>query len=153
MDDTATTTGAIEPVKLLTTRPSRVRMVDTDMSGLLYFGAVYRWHEEVFGGWMLELGHGIGGILSSGHGFPCVHSEAQYRGPLAMDDALQMRLYAAAVGRTSFGFVSQTHLDGREDPSVVVRSRHVYGGMRRPGDVHAGFDPLPLPEWLVAAIT
>lgn len=145
--------GILEPVKLLTTEAGRVTMVDTDASGLLYFGAVYRWSEAVFGGWLHGIGHGIGDMLRHGYGTPCVHSEAQYRRPLAMDDPLEFRLYAAPIGTTSFGYVTHALRAGQEDPSVVVRSRHVYGRMREPGNVHAGFDREPLPEWLVQALT
>jgi acyl-CoA thioesterase FadM len=138
--------------KLLTTVPGRVTMVDTDASGLLYFGAVYRWSEAVFGGWMLSLGHGIGAMVQDGYGTPCVHSEAQYRRALAMDDALEFHLYANALGRTSFGFVTDVFHVGDDEPSVVISSRHVYGRMRSPGNVHAGFERLALPEWLVGAM-
>jgi acyl-CoA thioester hydrolase len=141
-----------ERAKLLAERQERVRMVDTDASGLLYFGAVYRWAESMFGSWLLHVGPGMGEMLRDGTAVPVVHSEAEYRGPLTVDDALVLALHAGPVGRTSFGFVCDARYGAESSPRITIRTRHVYGRIT-PADVHTGFVPQPLPDWLRTALS
>lgn len=132
---------------------SRVAIVDTDASGLIYYGAPYRWAEAVFSAWWAEIGHPLGAMFQTGWASPCVHSEAEYRGALVADDPLRLSLRTGHVGRTSFGFDVWIYRGDEDTPRVVTRSRHVHGKMSAVGDPTAGFSPQPLPGWLVEALS
>jgi acyl-CoA thioesterase FadM len=140
-------------VKQLSTRSDTVRMGDTDASGLLYFGAVYRWSEAVFSGWFADIGHGMGASVRQGIVWPVVHSEAEYRGPLTADDSIDLVLYADHIGRSSFGLVCDVRYAADHSSRLTIQTRHVYGRMRVPADVHCGFDSESLPDWLRSALT
>jgi acyl-CoA thioester hydrolase len=135
---------------VLITGNRRVSMADTDAAGVLYFGAPYPWHEAAMMEWLNEAGHPINVLLSNGEAFPCVHSAAEYRAPLRVNDALRVVLLADGAGRTSFGLRSEYWRSS--DLCVEVRSRHVWTllGLSNPT---AAVRPDLLPDWLRSALS
>jgi acyl-CoA thioesterase FadM len=120
-------------------------MADSDAGGVIYYGAPYPWHEAALLGWLAEIGRPISAILRSGNAFPCVHSEADYRRPLRVDDVVDVRLHTLAVGSSSFQLQTEVWL---QELSVVVRAVYVWST----GDPREGMKSTPLPPWLRSAL-
>lgn len=139
--------------RVLCVRTTRMTMGDTDAAGLLYFGAVYPWLEQMFTTWLYDVGHPLSALLASGAAVPCVHSEATYRYALTLDMPLVLTLRSHEIGRTSFGFTLDVHREGAPDPGVRVRSRHVFGRMAGGSASDRTLRPEPLPSWLREALS
>jgi acyl-CoA thioesterase FadM len=126
----------------------RVNMADTDATGFLYFGAPYPWHEAAMMEWLNEAGHPIDMLLADREAFPCVHSDAEYRTALRINDPLKVVLLADGAGKTSFGVRSEYWRS--TELCVEVRSRHVWTSLSSPtGAVRR----VLLPDWLRNALS
>jgi 4-hydroxybenzoyl-CoA thioesterase len=99
-----------------------VRFGDCDPAGIMYFPRLFELFHEAMESWFTDgLGLDYGDlILSRRIGFPAVHSEADFRAPCVLGDALVVLLRAGRVGRASI------HLDyvvaGAHDPERDVRA-------------------------------
>lgn len=125
----------------------RLAMGDVDAAGILYFAAPYRWHEELFSSWFATVGHPVSGMLRGGTASPCVGSSAGYSVPLALDDAIELCLSPASVGRTSFALTTTAYRVADAVAAVTVTSHHVWS-LFSPGAPATALRAEPLPTWL-----
>jgi acyl-CoA thioesterase FadM len=126
-------------------------MGDVDAAGILYFPVPYRWHEELFTGWLKDVGHPISGMLRGDAACPCVGSAATYPATAGVDDELEMTLHPTKAGTTSFGLATCVRRidDGRL--VVHVGSWHVWSAFVGEGPDRT-LRPTPLPSWLRNAL-
>jgi YbgC/YbaW family acyl-CoA thioester hydrolase len=80
----------------------RVRFVDTDASGRIHYTAMLRHFEAA----EQDLLRSIGAFYKTGYlegvGFPRVHAECDYTGPVAFDDPLSIEVRVDRVGNSSY---------------------------------------------------
>jgi acyl-CoA thioesterase FadM len=126
-------------------------MGDVDAAGILYFPVAYRWLEEMFGGWLRELGHPISGLIRSGEACPCVASAATYPSPVTVDEEIDFALVPTNIGITSFAVAVIARRS--DDLSAVVHagSWHVWSAFAGDGRERT-IIPRPLPAWLREAL-
>jgi acyl-CoA thioester hydrolase len=85
----------------------RVRWIDTDTSGRIHFTAAFRWLEIAEIEFFRE--HGL---MDERERYPRRNVEAEYLRPLRFDDAIELELVLAHVGRSSLRFEWTGRLDG-----------------------------------------
>lgn len=119
----------------------RVRLDDTDSSGLIYYGAVTRWLTRAQFELWLALGFRQEGLLPSPM-MPVVDAHLRYHGPLALGDPYELRVWIDEAGATSLTVAFEIGLDGVT--KVDARMIHVHL------DATSG-RPSPLPAAMVAA--
>lgn len=128
-------------------RSVRVALGDVDSAQVIYFPAVYRWHEYNLSDWLAANFRPLREILASGFGAPVVSSSAQYPAPLRQDDTVILESWTADIGRTSFSFKT-TILNGGL-VAAIVETRHVWVKLSPDG----GFKAVPFPPDLATALT
>ncbi|MCW2702646.1 MAG: Acyl-CoA thioesterase FadM [Blastococcus sp.] len=126
-------------------------MGDVDAAGILYFPVPFRWHEELFTGWLKDVGHPISGMLRDGEACPCVGSAATYPAPAAVDDELEMTLHPTSAGTTSFGLTTRVRRVDNGRLVVHVGSWHVWAAFTGEAP-NRTLSPTPLPSWLRIAL-
>ena len=119
----------------------RVRLSDTDSSGLIYFGAVTAWLTRAQSELWLALGFRPQGRAPSPM-MPVVNANISYHDQLGLGDAYEVRTWVEEAGSTSvvIGF------DITRDASRCVSARMTH--------VHLDVEtrrPAPLPPAIVAA--
>jgi acyl-CoA thioesterase FadM len=138
--------------RVLRSSRRHVTMADVDAAGVLYFGAPYPWMEELFSGWLRDLGHPLVHMLHERAACPCVSSCATYPAPAFVDDELVLELAPTHVGTTSFG-LTMTARRVRDDVVVVHSGEwHVWALFGGGGPMQT-LTGAPLPEWLRESLT
>ncbi|HZY10670.1 MAG TPA: thioesterase family protein [Bacteroidota bacterium] len=80
---------------------TRVRLKDTDATGVLYFSEQLRLGLEAFEAFLEERGFSLRKLLESPYLMPIVHAEADYHAPLMVGDAVEITVKVAQVGTSS----------------------------------------------------
>jgi 1,4-dihydroxy-2-naphthoyl-CoA hydrolase len=81
----------------------RVKLADTDASGLLFFGSQFRIAHDAFEAFAHSSGLSVGEVLRERDFLlPIVHAEANYLAPSAVGDELRIEVRAERVGDSSF---------------------------------------------------
>ncbi len=101
----------------------RVRLGDTDSSGLIYYGAVTSWLTRAQSELWLALGFRQEGLQPSPM-MPVVDAHLRYHGPLALGDAYELRAWIDEAGTTSLTIAFEIGLDGLA--KVGARMTHVH---------------------------
>jgi acyl-CoA thioesterase FadM len=127
---------------LLVESVHRVTMADVDAAGVIFYVAPYLWREALFTRWLYESGHPLSSLIAAGTPTPCVSSAASYLGPIRLDDAVSLALFAERFGTSSFDLRLDGHVGDRH--VVQVRTRNVWTQLREGG----GLRSAPLPDWL-----
>jgi acyl-CoA thioester hydrolase len=124
----------------------RVAVGDVDAAGILYFAAPYPWLEELFTGWLKDVGHPVSSMLRNRVACPCIASAATYLTPLSLDDEITLALRPSSIGTTSFSVTAEARRV--DDGAVAVRATgwHVWAALDGPD--HPDISPRALPEWL-----
>lgn len=130
----------------LATETFRVTMGDTDAAQLIYYGAPLRWAERITSSWLCSIGRPTSAALTSGRGFPAVHSETSYHAPLRLDDEVRAELWVDKHSTRSFTLRTDFYGPGAESPSVLVRVTQVHVEV-----VDDGIRAIPLPDDMIAA--
>lgn len=128
---------------VLARRARRVAMGDVDAARVLYVATPFRWAEELFTGWLFDVGRPISRLLEQRSSCPTVATTAKYLRPLRLDDLVELELVAERLGETSFVVRMDAYAaDG--GLAVQVSTRHVWVELA-PDD-----DPKPAvpPDWL-----
>lgn len=119
----------------------RVRLYDTDSSGLIYYGAVAPWLTRTQSEFWLALGFRAQTRLPHPM-MPVVNATISYHAALALGDPYEIRAHIAEAGRTSVTLAFE--ITRAETRCVSARMTHVHL------DAATG-RPSPLPEPFVAA--
>lgn len=81
--------------------PIEVRFGACDPVGIVYFPRYFDWFHQTMEAWFGEaLGLPYHEVLTR-HGFPAVHTEADYRRPCAFGDEVRVELGVGHIGRSS----------------------------------------------------
>jgi acyl-CoA thioester hydrolase len=119
----------------------RVRLSDTDSSGLIYYGAVTHWLTRAQAEFWLALG-----FRPEGNGprpmMPVVNANLSYHAPLRLGDAYELSAWVDEVGTTSASLAFEVRCSGRL--CVSARMTHVHLDV----DTHR---PATLPSALLSA--
>lgn len=129
----------------------RVAMGDVDAAGILYFAAPYRWLEELFTGWLNDIGHPVSAMLRDGVACPCVASAANYLVPLCLDDQITITLHPSSIGTTSFAVTAEARRVVDDVVAVRATGWHVF--TRFGGAGHPNLSPEELPTSLQAELS
>lgn len=135
----------------LTTTQRRIPLGDVDAARIIYFLAPQRWHEELFTGWLQDIGHPLVELIDEGFAVPTVSCSAEYYHPLQLDDWVRLELRSHHVGRSSFAV--RCHMYRRSDGLLCVQTSSWHAWARLGGRDSGGVRAYPLPDWLRAALT
>ncbi|MEZ5263598.1 MAG: thioesterase family protein [Acidimicrobiales bacterium] len=119
----------------------RVRLADTDSSGLIYYGAVTPWLSRAHAELVLALGFRQTSLVPTPM-LPVVNVELTYHDRLALGDAYVLRGWVERTGTSSVTMAYEVRRDGTL--CVSGRMTHVHLD-------EATMRPAPLPGALVAA--
>ncbi len=82
---------------------NKVRMHDTDMAGILFFGSQFRFVQDALEDLMAEEGLSFQSLFAEGeYAFVVVHAEADYLLPIKVGDDLETHLFVEKIGNSSF---------------------------------------------------
>ena len=81
---------------------TRLLFVDTDASGRIHYSALFRHVEAAEMEFFRSLGRPFGGMAKDELKFPRVRVEADYKAPLVCDDILDIHVWVARIGRSSY---------------------------------------------------
>jgi 4-hydroxybenzoyl-CoA thioesterase len=82
--------------------PIEVRFGDCDPAGVVYFPRYFDWFHQAMETWFDEaLDLPYAQVLQR-HGFPAVHTEADFRSPCRMGDRVRVELRVGTLGASSF---------------------------------------------------
>lgn len=97
---------------------------DVDAAGVLYFGAVFRWHERELSEWMASIGQPFEQVFLKGRGIPVRSAEAEYPNPASLGTELSVELRCSDVQESQFVFeTTWKRADGRV--AALVRTLHI----------------------------
>ncbi|MFF2244307.1 acyl-CoA thioesterase [Arthrobacter sp. NPDC058130] len=105
-------------------RSHHVSLGDTDSARVIYFAAVFRWHEQSFSQWLADRYVPLSQILDSGFALPVVSCSAAYPAPLRQDNVVLLQSWTTAVGTSSFTFGTTVVSNGAV--AVSVETTHVW---------------------------
>lgn len=83
---------------------TKVRLKDTDATGVLYFSCLFNDAVEVFEEFLQDRGVPLKDWIASSIGMPVVHAEADYLAPLRVGDEVEICLTVEELGSTSVAF-------------------------------------------------
>lgn len=106
----------------------RVRFGDCDPAGIAYFPRFFDWFHQAMEQWFDEhLGIDYAGLIASGHGMPCVRTQAEFKAPCRLGDTLHIHLRVAKRGGSSvvldYRVVGDDGVLRATGQSVVVHAR------------------------------
>lgn len=80
---------------------TKIRLRDTDATGVLYFAEQFRLATEAFEEFLKECGFSLKELLNSQYLMPVVHAEGDYMAPLMVGDELEIFLKVVKIGSSS----------------------------------------------------
>jgi 1,4-dihydroxy-2-naphthoyl-CoA hydrolase len=80
---------------------TKVRLKDTDATGVLYFAEQFRMALEAFEEFLKERGFSLSQLLSSPYLMPVVHASGDYLAPVTVGDELEISLKVSKIGTSS----------------------------------------------------
>jgi len=80
---------------------TRVRLKDTDATGVLYFSEQFKFAMEAFEEFLKRRGYSLRELMATPFLIPVVHAEADYFEPLVVGDALEIAMEVAKIGSSS----------------------------------------------------
>lgn len=91
-----------------------IRFSDEDHARIVYYPRYFHFFHMAFEDFFAANGRAYRDVLDvDGYGWPAVHSEADFLGPLRMGDVLELSMHVEKIGSTSVAFRYQ----GREATS------------------------------------
>jgi acyl-CoA thioester hydrolase len=101
---------------------SRIRFVDTDASRRIHYTAMLRHFEAAEHEFLSHIGFPYSQISSREVGFPRVHVEVDFQSATTYNDLLEIEVWVARIGGSSFTFAFRACVEGRQAASgrIVV---------------------------------
>lgn len=96
---------------------TRIRFIDTDVSGRIHYTAMFRYFESAEIEFMRSLGITYGGREVD---FPRVHVECDFQLPLVHDDVIDIEVCLTKLGRSSGRLEFRTLRKGEQAANGVV---------------------------------
>lgn len=82
---------------------TKIKLHETDAAGILFFTNQLKLVHDAYEALFEHIGFGLAEIIREKDYFiPIVHSEADYKSPLAVGDLVEIQTEVANVGKTSF---------------------------------------------------
>lgn len=124
---------------------NRVRMHDTDMAGILYFAAQFRFVHDALEDFVTDLGFSIPRLLASGDFiFVIRHAQADYLAPLTLGDELKVDVFVEALSTSSFSLryeiFRESVLVGKAKTVHVTIDKHKRHKIPLPPSLHAALE-------------
>jgi 4-hydroxybenzoyl-CoA thioesterase len=125
----------------------KVRFSDTDPAGVMYFPRFLDVFHGVFEDFFdEELKMPYRWVLEDTRiGFPTVHCDVDYRGPMRFGETMVVELQVVKVGQKSFACVYKARVQGEDEVRVMARMVTATVNLD-------AFDPVPIPAPLRAAL-
>lgn len=111
-------------LKVVHSRQLHVALGDVDAAQVIYFPAVFRWHEYNFSEWLAAQYMPLSQMFAAGFGLPVVNCSARYSGAIRQDDRVTLQSGITDVGTSSFTFGTTVSNEGAE--AATVETRHVW---------------------------
>lgn len=83
----------------------RVRLKDTDATGLIYFVQQFQWAMEAFEEFLSSRGSPLASLIASPYSLPVVHAESDYKAPIRVGDLLEISIREIILGTSSMTVV------------------------------------------------
>ncbi len=80
---------------------TRVRLRDTDATGVLYFSEQFNFAMEAFEEFLKVRGFSLRELMNTPYLLPVVHAEADYLSPLMVGDVLEINMQVSKIGSSS----------------------------------------------------
>lgn len=106
-------------------RDDFVRILDTDATGRIFYGAAVAWLGQAAEDLLLPLG--IGRVGDPPMAAPVRHLEVFYDGPLCLYDRYEHRAWISHVGTSSFAISHTVSVEGEVRLRATTTSVHVSG--------------------------
>lgn len=85
------------------TYSTKIRLRDTDATGVLYFADQFKIALEAFEEYLEQFGYSLNELIhNSDYLLPIVHAEGDYFAPLLVGSCIEVVLQVAKIGNTSF---------------------------------------------------
>ncbi len=104
---------------------TKIRLKDTDATGVLYFSEQFKLALEAFEEFLASQGFSLRELLNSSYLMPIVHAEADYSAPLKVGDPLEISLQVAKLGTSSITLQYALFDPDRKIPVGRVEIVHV----------------------------
>lgn len=127
-------------------RQLHVALGDVDSAQVIYFPAVFRWHEYNFSEWLAARFMPLSKMFAAGFGLPVISCSATYSGAIRQDDSVTLESGITDVGTSSFTFSTAVINDGAV--VVMVKTSHVWVDFASDGT----FSPAAIPADLRAVL-
>jgi YbgC/YbaW family acyl-CoA thioester hydrolase len=121
----------------------RLTMGDVD-AVQVYAPNYFRWMEQSTQELLEALGHPLMEIIRRGFGTPAVKAVCEYFSPVGLGDVLEWTTGISRAGTSSFDVSHEFRCGGRDVARGLMT--HVWT------DVSSGQRPVPVPDWLRAAV-
>ena len=129
---------------------TQLNLRDTDAAGVAFFAAYYAIAHDTYEAYLRQVGRPLSSWLAEVH-LPIVHSEADYKAPLRLDDPLEVLMRCVKLGERSFtmsyDFISlQKHLARLQTVHVAVDSSNNVPpeAVSLPDELREALEPLTL---------
>lgn len=94
---------------------TKIHLHDTDAAGRLFFANQFKIFHDAYESMLSGIGFGFSEILRNQKFFlPIVHAGADYKVPLFVDDAIEVLVKVADIGRTSVTLTYEMFRSGQE---------------------------------------
>lgn len=119
---------------------NRIRLHDTDTSGILYFGSLFRLTNDALEDFVDHIGTSYLEVLEkSSYAFVVAHIEADYQIPLRLGDRVELRIIVGRLGTSSFTILYE--IFKIEDETLVATAKSVHVTIDK-----ATQSKIPIPE-------
>jgi YbgC/YbaW family acyl-CoA thioester hydrolase len=120
---------------------TRVRLKDTDATGVLYFSEQFKFAMEAFEEFLKGRGLLLKELMATPYLIPVVHAEADYFAPLVVGDNLEIAMEVSQIGSSSITLRYTIFDPGRRIEVGKVQIVHVVIDKETKR-------PVPIPDFL-----
>ncbi len=133
-------------MQVMFTYHTKVRLKDTDATGVLYFSEQFKMALEAFEEFLFCQGFSLRELLDTSYLMPIVHAEADFIAPLRVGDPLEITVQVGKIGTSSIA-LQYAFFDPNRSISVGrVEIVHVVIDREKGVSV-------PIPDFLIKLLT
>ena len=107
----------------------RIFLKDVDVTGSIYFGALFHYALEAFEFFLSDQKTSLSDFFQKGYYFPIVHAEADYTAPLKVGDEISITLAVKAISARSVTI--ETVMTNRVDGKMAGKVTLVHAFLRK----------------------
>ena len=102
-----------------------IRLHDIDAAGVVFFARYFYFAHNAYEAWLDQQRFSVKKILESGYILPVVHTQAEYKRPVSVNDTLVIKLFLREQRRHSFCLEYQ-FVNTRNQLVALLQTTHVY---------------------------